>query len=276
MLLLAVLAGEAELAAGDGGIDLGHVGLLMTPFVAASWSSSSSCLLLLRLLRLLRFLVRLFGFWASSALGPAFPRAVLGRSAAWLLRCGASPCASSTDWIEAMAASSRPAISRLVLSSLRERAVSPSSAAASRVRSRPSACTWSASASSLRSACVPALDRGVERIERQRQALDRRIDCTLVGHGRCPGRCVQKCQCRQMFRQRILRAARSARQRRRKRYAPLFSGACAWRPAAGAVTLTPGRHMLSTRRQTGLFHERKRFVDGSRGARRAPATPLPR
>ena len=91
-------------------------------------------------------------------------------------------CKSSTDWIDAIAASSRSAISRLVVSSCRERAVSPSSAAASCVRSMPSACSWAASALLAAVGLAPPLDRGIERVERERQTLHRSVDCALLRH----------------------------------------------------------------------------------------------
>ena len=123
MVLLPVLASEAELAAGDGGVDLRH------------------------------------GTCAHQ---------------------GHSFASRSTDWIE-VDGGVQP-LRDLAVGGFqrRERAVSPSSAAASRVRSTPSACTCAPSASSLRSDFAPPLDRGIERVERQREPLHGRVDGALI------------------------------------------------------------------------------------------------
>src|SRR5215467_11071279 len=119
-------------------------------------------------------------------------------------------CTSSTDWIVAIALSSRSAISRLVVSSRRERAVSPSSAAASRVRSTPSACTWAARPSSLRSACFrrsTAASSASNASARRLTAVSIAL-CSVIAFGP-----HQKLVRQQLFRQRILRVARPHSQR---------------------------------------------------------------
>src|SRR5260221_9696654 len=100
--------------------------------------------------------------------------------------------------MEAIAASNRSPISRFVVSSRRERAVSPSNAAASRVRSTPSAWTWATRPSSLRSACLrrstapsSASSASAKRLTAASIAL-----CSVIGLGphknSCSGRYLGK------------------------------------------------------------------------------------
>src|SRR6478672_9094501 len=84
-------------------------------------------------------------------------------------------CTSSTDWIVAIALSSRSAISRLVVSSRRDRAVSPSSAAARRVQLRGETLFVAVS-------LLSPFDSGIKRVQRERETLDRGIDCALLRH----------------------------------------------------------------------------------------------
>ena len=122
MVLLAVLAGHAELAAVDGDVHLRH-------------GTSSDA-------------------FSHPRHGRLLDRAPTG--------CSRSPHragARSRDWWLRAGARARSA---------------PSRSAASRERSAPSACTCSASVSSLAVGLAPALDRGLERIQRQRQAPGRR------------------------------------------------------------------------------------------------------
>ena len=153
-----------------------------------------------------------------------------------------------------MAASSRSAISRLVDSSRRERAASPSSAAASRVRSTPSAWSWLASPSSLRSASR----RRSTAASSESSASARRFTAgsialwSVIAFIR-----AQKLLRGQRFRRRTLRAARSRVNAWRAIYPDVFASLC-------MAARRPRRHIDSE--ASHAIHPRKQAFSMSANA----------
>ena len=150
-------------------------------------------------------------------------------------------------WIDAIAVSSRSAISRLVASSRRERAVSPSSAAAKRVRSTPSLHLGGETLFVAVSVLSP-FNRGIERVERERQTPDGSIDCALLRHlplarikNSCGGRYLGKES--YVLRDRTVNAWRTICPA--VFVVPVHGGSQHRR----TVTLTQRPHMLSTRQK---------------------------